>query len=87
MKEKRVINAAFIIWQRHMESGRYSEAFGVKRRFRIPKSRTEASAKEVYGTLILEVKADQAVIIRKNYRLNLSVWEMLLEFVKKVFKD
>ena len=87
IKEKRVVNAAFIIWQKHIESGRFREALDVKKRLRIPKSRTEAITKEIYGSLIREGQAEQAVIIRKAYHINLSVWEMLVEFVKKVFKN
>ncbi len=87
IKEKRVVNAAFIIWQKHIESGRFREALDVKKRLRIPKSRTEAITKEIYGSLIREGQAEQAVIIRKAYHINLSVWEMLVEFVKKVLKN
>ena len=87
LREKRVINAAFIIWQKQMESGKYEDAVDLRKKMRIPKAKTQEVAKDAYNMLISQGRSVQAVQLRKDYSLNLSIWEIVVELMKKVFTN
>ena len=87
LREKRVINAAFIVWQKQMESGKYEDAVDLRKKMRIPKTKTQEVAKNAYNMLISQGRSVQAVQLRKDYSLNLSIWEIVVELMKKVFTN
>ncbi len=87
LREKRVVNAAFIIWQKQMESGKYEDAVDLRKKMRIPKTKTQEVAKDAYNMLISQGRSVQAVQLRKDYSLNLSIWEIVVELMKKVFTN
>jgi len=86
LKDKRVVKAAFVIWHKYMEAGRYTEAGELKKIHKIPNKLTEPVVKENYRKLMREGETEQAVYLRNEYGINLTIVELIVEFVKKIFK-
>ena len=47
---------------------------------------TQAIVKNVYNTLITSKRPEQAIKIRYDYKLHLSLWETIRELIKKIIK-
>jgi len=83
IKDKRRVQAAFILWQKQMELAHFDRALEIKKIHKIPGKMTEPVVKEIYNQLLTLKKTDKAIMLRQHYRLNLSIWEWFMELIKK----
>ena len=86
IKDKRAVQAAFILWQKNIEAGKYQQALGLKKRHKIPRKLTEPVVSKIYNMLIANKKTEQAIALRHEYQLKLSIWQWFVEFFQKLFK-
>jgi len=86
LNDKRAVQAAFILWQKHIKASKYEHAMDMKKRHKIPKKMTDPVVKEIYNTFIVDKKTEQAIAIRHAYKLKPSIWQWIVEFFQKLFK-
>lgn len=85
IKDSRATKAAFIMWNKHMEAGRYETALEVKKKHKIPKKMIEKVANEKYRMFMENKNTEDAATIRRDYSIHLSVWDMITEMFKSIF--
>ena len=85
IKDNRRIQAAFILWQKQIETGHFDKALEIKKLHKIPGKMTEPVVKEIYSQLLSQKKTEKAIVLRQHYHLNLSIWGWFMELMKKIF--
>lgn len=85
IKDPRTVKAAFMLWNKHIEAGRYETALDVKKKHKIPRKKLEPVVKELYRMLMANNQTEDAAAIRRDYSINLSFWDMITEMLKSVF--
>lgn len=85
LRDQRVTDAGFVLWKKQMMSGKYKQAYKLKKTHKIPKKMTEPIVRELYDDLVEQNETEQAVYLRNEYNISISVWNWMLEMVKKVF--
>lgn len=86
LKDKRAVQAAFVLWQKQIEAGTYQHALNLRKMHKIPKKMTDPIINGIYNTLIANKKTEQAIAIRREYKLKPSIWQWIVEFFQKIFK-
>ena len=87
LNDKRAVQAAFILWQKHIEAGEHQHALDLKKRHKIPKKMTEPVVSDIYKTLLADKNTEQAITIRRDYKLKPSIWQWIVEFFQKLFSN
>ncbi|MFC1564045.1 hypothetical protein ACFL6G_03865 [candidate division KSB1 bacterium] len=85
LRNTKVKKAAFRIWQKNLESGKFDLALELKKKHKLPKSMIEPVVKEVYRDLIDHNNTEEASRIRQMYRINLSIMGLFKEVLIKLF--
>jgi len=84
--EKRLTQkAALNSWGKFMLQARYKDAKKIKDKHRIPKDLTEQIARKVYNNLTNMKKYNEATQIRKEYKINIGFFSLLIQFFKSLF--
>jgi len=86
LSDKRILQAAYSLWKKHMDAGRYNRAMDYKKTHKIPRKLTEPVVREIYDSLINQGETEQAKFLRNEYRISMSLWDWILELLKKFFK-
>ena len=87
LKDTRAVKAAYFLWNREMDAGRYDAALELKKRYKIPRNKIEPVVKNIYNTLTASNRLEEAVMVRHKYNMNLSFLEWMGEFFNKLFKQ
>ncbi len=79
-----VKEAAATIWRDLMMRQEFRKALAVKKKHKLTKKHTEKIAKQEYERLLGEDDVEKAQRIRDDYRVNVSFFSWLIEFIKKI---
>ncbi|MFC1556839.1 hypothetical protein ACFL5L_02510 [candidate division KSB1 bacterium] len=85
IKDKRVSNAVYIVWNRHMEAARYADANKFRKTHKLSRKRADPVVKQIYERLLKNGQTGQAQYLRNEYHLSRSIWNLIFEFYKKIF--
>lgn len=84
LDQKKTRQAAMAGWQRLMESKEFEKARGVAKRFRLPAAFTQKTARGIIAELQKNNQQDVADRLRRDYRLQKSLWESVMEFFQRL---
>ena len=82
-KEKTAI-AALKHWKNLMNRGEFEKAYEIKKQHRLLTSATMETALQIYKSYMENNEIKVCSTIRKQYNLNLSIWELIIEFIKSL---
>jgi len=80
----KVREAAMVVWENHMQNQNYRKAASLKRKFKLSKKMTDKIALTEYERLMEINDIEKAKKIRAEYRVRISIFTMLIEFIKKL---
>ncbi|MFC1476977.1 hypothetical protein ACFL6L_00755 [candidate division KSB1 bacterium] len=85
LKEPRTQKVFLSHWQRLVDAGKYREARALKKERHLQKKLLEPAIKAKYEALVAENKMEEAINLRKDYKIKQSIAQWFVENVKKLF--
>ena len=67
-----------------MNRGEFEKAYEIKKQHRLLKSATMETTLQIYKSYMKNNEIKICSTIRKQYDLNLSIWELIIEFIKSL---
>ncbi|MFC1562070.1 hypothetical protein ACFL6I_07355 [candidate division KSB1 bacterium] len=84
LKDSRVEKADFTYWNSLIGADNFAEALKFTKERKIPRKVIEPVIKEMYQNLIHQERTEEAVKLRKDYRIGLNIIEWILISLKKI---
>jgi len=82
-KEKTAI-AALKYWKNLMNRGEFEKAYEIKKQHRLLESAIMKTVRQIYEYYKKNNEIKVCGTIRKQYNLNLSIWKLIIEFIKSL---
>ena len=84
LNKEKTATAASKYWKNLMNRGEFEKAYEIKKQHRLLKSATMETALQIYKSYMKNNEIKICSTIRKQYDLNLSIWELIIEFIKSL---
>jgi len=84
LDREETLKTAIIAWKERIDEDNFEEAYKIKMRHKIPIVATNKILKKVYRKKLRENELKICRTIRKQYSLNISIFLLIIEFIKRI---
>ncbi len=86
LDRKETLRASVISWNKKINNSDFEEAFLLYKRHKIPNTAIKKTAAEVYKSYLEKNDLKTCKTIRKQYKLSIGVFGLIVEFIKRIIK-